>query len=215
MSRLHILLVIAFFAPALSLSAQMGLRISPLNYENVEKGANTSFIVGMDMDISDRTAMAADFGFGFDLYGVAQTASETYLYDGYQVTVSPITRTQALTLRSMYFLSDMTSGSYIATSLGFRTVRLQLDPSVWDPNGSFGTPLPAWAGSSESKITLTQLGLRFGLRSELEGFYGDLYVGFGVNLGELDGLLPVYLRSSDWALSRAYVQAGYSFGIGW
>lgn len=215
MSILKNLLLMVAVSLIATAHAQMGLRFSPLNYENVETGVNTGFIFGADVDISDRTAMAFDYGFGFDLYGTGSNSSESFSYNGYQIDVIPINRTQAFTLRSLYFLSDMAGGPFIATSIGIRTVTLELDPSVWDPNSSFGSPLPTWARATESKTTLTQLGLRLGTRSELDGFYGELYVGFGVNLGELDGMLPVYMINSEWALSRAYFQAGYSLGIGW
>lgn len=215
MSTLKNLLFMVAVSLIVNAHAQMGLRFSPLNYENVEKGANTGFTVGADADISDRTAMAFDYGFGFDLWGSADANSESFSYSGFEVVVSPVTRTRSFTLRSLYFLTDMAGGPFIATSFGLRTVILELDPSVWDPNSSFGSPLPTWARASESRTTLTQLGLRLGTRSELDGFYGELYVGFGVNLGELDGMLPVYMTNSDWALSRAYFQAGYSMGIGW
>ncbi|MCU0318704.1 MAG: hypothetical protein MUE88_01295 [Flavobacteriales bacterium] len=215
MSRLISLLVGAVLWSLLSTHAQMGLRISPLNYENVEKGANMGFVFGADADLSDRTAMAFDYGFAFDLFGDGSNTRESLSYDGYQVDVSTITRTRNFTLRSLYFFSDMAGGPYIATSIGIRTVILELDPSVWDTNSSFGFPAPAWARATESKTTLTQLGLRVGSRSELDGYYGEFYIGVGVNLGELDGMLPPYMAASDWSLSRTYFQAGYSFGIGW
>jgi hypothetical protein len=215
MRMLIMLMVGAILGSTMPAHAQMGLRISPLNYENVEKGANSGFIFGADVDISDRSAMAIDYGFGFDMFGDGSGRQESFSFEGYQVDVSAITRTSAFTLRSLYFLTDMAGGPYVATCFGIRTVKVELDPSVWDTNGSFGLPPPAWARASEDKTTLTQLGLRVGSRSELDGYYGEFYVGFGVNLGKLDGFLPLYMASSDWALSRVYFQAGYSVGVGW
>lgn len=215
MSTLKSLLIPAAMSLSAITHAQMGLRISPINYENVEKGANMGFVFGADADISDRTAMAFDYGFAFDLFGDGSNTRDFFVYDGYQVDVNTITRSRNFTLRSLYFLTDMAGGPYIATSVGIRTVILELDPSVSDPNSFFGFPAPAWARATESRTTLTQLGLRVGSRSELDGYYGEFYIGVGVNLGELDGLLPQYMAASDWALSRTYFQAGYSIGIGW
>lgn len=215
MSALKNLFLLTAISLAVSSHAQMGVRVSPLNYENVEKGANMGFVFGADADISDRTAMAFDYGFAIDLFGDGSNTRESFAYDGYQVDVSTITRSRNFTLRSLYFLTDMAGGPYIATSVGIRTVILELDPSVWDTNSSIGFPAPSWARATERKTTLTQLGLRVGSRSELDGYYGEFYIGVGVNLGELDGLLPPYMVASDWALSRTYFQAGYAFGIGW
>jgi hypothetical protein len=207
-------LTFILIAVALSVNGQMGIRLTPYQYERVEKGSNAHIGAGFDLDLSRRSAMSVDYSARFDIWGVAEANVESYDFYGYFVSYSPITRTWSLTLRSLYFLNDEVSGFYIASSIGYRAVELELDPDV-SATGSWVTTQPSWARRSTHNGGYTQLGFRLGTRSELDGFYGDLFLGLGLNLGDPDLDLPLYMAQSDWGIKDLYLQAGYSMGIGW
>lgn len=200
------------FASAGLAHAQMGIRLSPLHYEGVEVGSNWHFTAGFDVDMSRRTAMTIEYSSRVDIWGATATNVEQVGIAGYFISISPNTRTWSLALRSLYFLSDGTSGGYLATSIGYRAIELELDPIYIDASNY---DEPSWVRRSSHQGGYTQLGLRLGVRSELDGFYGDLFLGLGLNLGDPDLDLPLYMAQSDWGIKDLYLQAGYSMGIGW
>jgi hypothetical protein len=205
-------------ASALGLEAygQMGVRVSFLHYEPVEVGSNFHFVAGFDADLSPRSAMGIDYTTRMDIFGAAESNVESLEHLGYQVSVSPLTRSWSLALRSIYFLSDEAAGAYIGPTIGYRSVSLELLPQVWD-TGFSGNPSPSWDRRTEHELGYLQLGLRVGFRSELDGFFGDIHFGAGMNLGELEASpgLPAYMETSEWGLRKMFFQVGYATGIGW
>lgn len=213
---MNVIRIAALAACSISLSAagQVGLRFSFLNYAPVEAGCNFHLVAGFDADMSKRSAMGLDLSTSIDIFGGAESNVENFEHDGFEVSLSPITRSWSLSLRSMYFLTNDNAGVYIATTIGYRSVSVELLPYVQD-NGFWGPPSPAWARPTEHQVRSLQLGLRLGARSWLDGLFSDLYIGTGVNLGDLGSDLPVYMRSSEWDLKRMFFQVGYATGIGW
>ena len=100
--------------------------------------------------------------------------------------------------------------AYFGPFIGYRMVSFAVDPLAFDDNGNE----PAWSRRETGETTLITLGLRLGLRSALEGFHGDLYLGFGTTFGDLDLVKAPYLEKKD-QLNRTFIQMGYSLGIGW
>ncbi|MEZ4757433.1 MAG: hypothetical protein R2817_11455 [Flavobacteriales bacterium] len=215
MKKVHTALLTASLLSSVTYG-QMGLRVSFLHYEPVEVGSNFHFVAGFDADLSPRSAMGLDYTTRMDVFGAAESNVENLEHLGYQVSVSPLTRSWSIALRSIYFLSDESSGAYVGPTIGYRSVSLELLPQVWDA-GFTGNPNPSWDRRTEHELGYLQLGLRFGFRSELDGFFGDMHIGAGMNLGELEPSpgLPSYMDTSEWGLRKMFFQIGYSTGIGW
>ncbi|MFT3884740.1 MAG: hypothetical protein QM724_04725 [Flavobacteriales bacterium] len=63
---------------------------------------------------------------------------------------------------------------------------------------------------------MVPIGLRIGIRSDLDGFYGDFYFGVGYQLGGGDALLPQpELSEVPSTLANLTWTLGYAFGFGW
>jgi hypothetical protein len=206
--RILILLMVCW--PILA-QAQYGIRGSFLTYDRLSKGAHTYGSVGVDLDVSDRTSIGADFLFRLNLFGETEL-SDYVQYAGYSVDYILTPRSTQFLLRSSYFFSD-DRGFYVSSSFGVRKVSAEVIPSTYDPTGF--NQLPAWVVRETAETTLFPIGLRFGVRGELDGWYGDLFVGVGYMLGERNLFKAPYLEAKDREIAGLSIQAGYALGIGW
>lgn len=109
---------------------------------------------------------------------------------------------------SKYFFRENDERScYLASTLGFKKVnygyKLQNESDG-------GLPL------KESKLIIP-LGFRLGWRGSIEGWFGDGFVGAGLNIGAgvdpKDRVVKAFNKHST--ISKIYITAGYCFGIGW
>ncbi|HRH36739.1 MAG TPA: hypothetical protein PK760_00245, partial [Flavobacteriales bacterium] len=116
-----------------------------------------------------------------------------------------------LLLRSQYFLSDDGGGVYLGPFIGYRSIALK---TVVNSSYSYPYTNSPWEGSHSYQATVVPLGLRFGVRSELDGFFMDYYFGLGTNIGHSSALDLPYAGNKGIVRST-YLQFGLSYGIGW
>lgn len=209
--RWHILTAFMLLCGLPASHAQWGVRATVLHFETLTPRGTFSFLGGLDHDITDRTAMGLDFTIGVDLFGT--DASEQTEYDGYTVDYILTQRSMGVTYRSMYFFSDNDGGAafYAGPFVGFRQVSYEVEPTTYS---YYSYDEPGWSRRETGSTTMFPLGLRMGFRGPLDGFSGDIYVGFGFLAGGSDPVKAPYLDSKD-RISRTILQAGYTMGIGW
>ena len=194
-----------------AIMAQWGIRATILHFETLTPSGTFSFLAGLDHDLTDRTAMGLDFTMGVDLFGTG--APEQTEYAGYSVDYILTQKSMGLTYRSMYFFSDNDGGAafYAGPFVGFRQVTYEVDPTAYSYNFLDD---PSWSRRETGSTTMFPIGMRMGFRSPLDGYSGDIYVGFGFIAGGADPIKAPYLEDKD-RLSRTFLQAGYTVGIGW
>ncbi len=165
-------------------NAQTGIRFTFLDFDQISTNWRPDILVGFDKNLGDRLSIGVDVvkGFRFD-----QNDDDFYAMN-----------TWGIQYRSQYFFG---SSVYIGSTIGFRRIALSVNP---DPFGTYysvyGTS-PAFIPTRD--LTIVPVGIRLGLRSELDGWYQDLYAGVGYNL------------NAPTELSSAWINLGYAFGIGW
>lgn len=184
--------------------AQTGIRAG-LDYESIMRKYHLNFLAGVDRDVNDRISLGLDVLLGLKMN--EQDFSYTTGTNTYSLSRSSI----GLQYRSMYFFGGT---GYIASTIGFRTLKMELllDETVTGPFGTY-----SYLGVRRVPITTTiiPIGIRLGLRGELDGFYQDLYVNLGYNIGSAKDIFPagVELRK-EHALSKVWISVGYAMAVG-
>lgn len=193
------------------LMAQWGVRFTALHYETVQRRGNWNVMLGLDHDLNDRISIGLDFTRSINLFG--EVEAEQTSYDGYLVDYSMDRKVTGLTYRSHYFFSDNDDGAafYLGPFIGWRKVELDISPVAY--NNYLGND-PTWARREVASSTLFPVGMRFGFRSALDGYSGDIHVSVGTQLGDKEIVGAPYLIKKD-ELSGLFLQFGYTIGIGW
>lgn len=156
---------------------QWGIRTG-FGVEWLGKPLAAQWVIGVDRDVSGRSGVGLDLLWGVNIYGTGGyqdmvTTGNTYV----NYVLEP--RVRGLQLRSFYFLSDDSYGAYVGSYVGFRNVKRNLRIS---PENDPFTPGNADRDHVLSNVVIP-VGLRIGLRGELDGWYQDLYVGIGYVVG--------------------------------
>ena len=191
-----------------TLSAQSGLRATFLDFGSITKKFNPNILLGFDRDLTDRTSIGIDLvkSFSFNPEGssseIMSGTSTTY----YTIRANSI----GLQYRSQYFFGG---SAYIGTTVGFRSVQLDIAGNTSSYNNSYTYTNTSFARTL--KTTVFPLGLRFGFRSELDGYYGDIYFGAGYNVGGKVNMTLLDALDRTDILSKLWLNAGYVVGIGW
>ncbi len=203
------LLALSFVAGA---HAQWGIRGTVIHYERMTPRVQGNWLVGIDRDVSERTSI------GLDLIGhlnfLDDGKSGSAVYDGHHVYYYVVRKSFGLQYRSIFFLSDQARGAYIGTQVGFRSITRIFNPSASPINSGTGTT-PAWDRQTTVQETVIPLSFRLGLRGELDGWFGDLYMAVGTQLGtDRTASLAPYAEARD-RLAGFTFQVGYAIGVGW
>ncbi|MBS1583622.1 MAG: hypothetical protein JST66_15585 [Bacteroidetes bacterium] len=188
------------FSLALGVSGQSAIRaIAP--YDLIrgfnELGlANVQLGLGFDHDLNDHLAFGVDVIHRFE--GTSRSASVQPPSDlsGWEAQY-----------RSYYLLGDHERTSFYAGSwIGLRHLTYAIGLKRSD-----GTFL-----REEGAVMSVPVGVRFGVRGGLEGFFLDAFVAFGYAIG---GSVPTKRYGMDSfvqkPLSGAELRAGINFGFGW
>jgi len=195
--------------------AQWGVRATTLHFEQQTGRSGLNWLLGLDHDPTDRTSIGLDFISHINLFGETADRSEPTEYGGYEVLYNVARSVKGLQFRSTYFLSGHgNAGFYMGTYAGFRSIALQVDPNVY--NTSTVAPVPNWARRTTTSSMVFPVGLRWGLRSEMDEWYQDIYFAMGVQLGSgsANATLPPFLIAKD-ELKAFSIQVGYVLGFGW
>lgn len=196
--------------------AQWGVHGTLLHHERMTGRHGLHWLVGISHDASDRTTIGLDLIGHANLMGT-EDYTEQNSYLGYDLGYSFDRKVIGMQYRSTYFLSNDNAGAYLGTYVGFRMVsrRIELDYAYSVNNSGFNQALPAWARSASTEATLFPAGLRFGFRSEMDGYFADAYVGLGYQFGTGSGTVaPAYLAEKDQLKGFSF-QVGYTVGMGW
>lgn len=222
--HLPIAALMAFALPA-GLSAQWGFRFSPLHYQQASGLSlfkQRHYTIGLDHDLNERLSIGLEA-----LIGRANTSPADYSagttvgsYMGYSVDYLAEDKNFGVMYRCEYAFSDNDAfHGYLASTAGMVRVKRDLIISSVYRSSSYSYDYvdPSVIGlsySEESSGMVFPLGLRFGLRSGLEGFYIDMYTGAGVNLGSKDLSTAPFMKKKEADMSGAFVQLGIALGFG-
>lgn len=186
--------------------AQWGVRWG-IAGETIGPSLFGTLVLGGDRDVSGRTSIGLDVIWSFD------TSGDVASWDGVDLGTSFVSyslkkRERGLQYRSLFFLTDGAQGAYIGTQAGFRSVGRALEDSY----GSGSNRV------EKDRVMVFPVGVRFGVRTALDGFLQDVYISVGYNLGhgagdDLERTAP-YLPEKH-RLGGLNVQFGYCMGVGW
>lgn len=177
-------------------SAQTGIRFTFLDLDQIAIKMRPNLILGLDHDLGDRLAIGIDVikGFRFD-----PDAEDTQI------------GSWGMQYRSQFFFAG---SGYISSTIGFRrlSISMSADPygTYYSMYGTYPPPLRA------EQVTIVPVGIRIGFRSELDGWYGDIYGSVGYNIGAKKQIFPTTEYSSrDPLLNAVWLNIGYAYGIAW
>jgi hypothetical protein len=201
-------------AAAMDLRGQWGIQGTMLHYEPLNGRQGLNWTVGFVHDPSPRTSIALEVLGHWNIFSDPELTG-TGSYDGYNVLYSIEQKTIGLQYRSSFFLTQDDRGLYLGPLIGFRKLTRTVDPTSVTSSSFFNTGQPAWARRRSEDVTLIPLAMRLGYRTELEGWFMDLYVTVGTTLGTgTDPLNAPYLEDKE-KLRGLFLQLGYALGLGW
>ena len=101
---------------------------------------------------------------------------------------------------------------YLSILVGVRSAKMVIsDVNLYSLD--YYDPIPSWAKESTERIMVFPVGLRFGYRSPLDGYAGDVFFGIAHQIGKEPWTTP-YLEDED-QLAGFTFHVGYAFGVGW
>ncbi|MBX2974460.1 MAG: hypothetical protein KF797_15290 [Flavobacteriales bacterium] len=201
-------LLLPLLLGVLGTQAQWGIQVGG-HWERLMPRGLMGGIATVDHDLNDRLGISLDLSIGF---GIGSSGS--YSYQGYSGNYSLERRSMGFTYRSQFFLSDNDDAAvYIGPFIGFRKLNYTLNPDPYQING-WNTSAPSWVVKQTLSGALFPVGMRMGWRAPLDGFYSELFFTVGTILGDKDHFNIPYLQPKD-VVGGVYLQAGYSFGVGW
>lgn len=158
--------------------------------------ANAQIGLGFDHDLNDHLAFGVDVIHRFEGTSRSTSVQPPSDLSGWE-----------LQYRAYYLLGDHERTSFYAGSwIGLR--RLTYAIGLMRSDGTFLR--------EEGAVMNVPVGVRFGVRGGLEGFFLDAFVAFGYAIG---GSIPTERYGMDRfvqrPLSGAEIRAGINFGFGW
>ena len=198
---------LATFLLALTSTAQTGIRITIFDAEMITRRGHFNILAGVDGDLTERLSVGLDLTHNFNAFkGLDGTA---FSVQGSDHTLRM--KIVGLQYRSIFFWSG---AGYVGSTIGIRHVTFEYFQFQSYPSLSPVT--------MSDRALLIPIGLRFGFRSDLENWYGDLYIAAGYNVGSGKRMFDTERSTSDrpWldtkdTFSIPYLLVGYSNGIGW
>ncbi|HEY0976635.1 MAG TPA: hypothetical protein VGE21_04125 [Flavobacteriales bacterium] len=176
---------------------------------------------GVGIGYDHQTAGPIAFGVEFqapvlDLEGDGPYGdTRSFSHQGYEASYYSKLSSWTVLYRASYFVSNDGSGFYVGSFLGVRHVKETLTLShVEGPNYVYDQG--PFKGLEECKGLVFPLGIRFGVRGEMDGWYQDLYfqLGYQIGGGELSYASSFMDRNAP-QLSGITYGLGYAFGVGW
>lgn len=201
--------------------AQWGIRFLTPHGENVTKLGlfrQLSIGVGVDHNVSGRTLIGFDYVWSLgDLFSTEN--SDITNWNGYQITYSEYVSYSGIQYHSIFFLNDDLYGPYIGTTIGYRRVVQGFNSfSAFDTSTGNFVPESTFGVNTqrEEPFSVFPIGLRLGTRGDIEdGFFGDLYVGIGYQLGGNKAIGNYPFLDEESELSGLVFQIGCAWGFGW
>lgn len=203
-----------------TVNAQTGVRFPLAHWERALVGDDITPIslgIGLDRDLGERLSSSVEFTMLYrNLLGDLESADplevESQGWTGYfEVQRKGL----SFTYRSMYFFNNSAEGFYWGTAIGVRRVGVDLRlTSALD--GNFTSGLSPFRDNYSARCTTFPIGIRFGMRSGLDGGFSDLYLGLGYQSGSGKDLFSApELQNAELDLAALTWTFGYAYGIGW
>lgn len=196
--------------------AQWGTQATALHYERLTGRNGMNWTAGISRDVSERSTIGIDLIGQLNIFE-SENSYKDVAYAGYMVNYTASRKVIGLQYRSTFFVGRNNSGFYLGPYVGFRSVSrpIQLQYVYPTSNSGPGPDTPSWARSSTTNAMIFPIGLRMGVRSEMDGFFGDLYMAIGTQVGAgNEKKVPEYISEKD-ELKGFSFQVGYAIGIGW
>ena len=210
-TRFAFSVVLVALGPAAS--AQMGIRFGAQHEKPTQArfGSDWHLVLGWDFDLNERLSG------GLDLSTDMNWSSE---YNMPEAALNGPTfyekvKTFGVQYRSQFHFADNDDGGsfYLGPTIGLRAVRHRI--SYYEETSSGGY-YSSDLRETEEKGMIYPLGLRLGVRSGLDGGYGDYYIAIGTNIASGDGPINDLRFLSEESLpNKLFFQAGLCYGVGW
>lgn len=206
-------ITLAFSVAAWPLLAQTGILFVPFSYDAYTKRGTNSMSIGLCHDVNEHASIAFDVQLGFRLFDKETLGylQSTYQEQSIDYAINP--SFVGFQYRSSYHFRETDEASpYLSVTVGVRSAKLVVsDIYVYNDYGSDDPP--SWARPSTEKQMMFPVGLRFGYRSPLDGFVGDIFFGVAKQFGTEPWSAPFILPEDQ--LAGVSFQVGYAFGGGW
>ncbi|HRH69528.1 MAG TPA: hypothetical protein PLB89_08490 [Flavobacteriales bacterium] len=193
--------------------AQTGLHFVPFSYDTFTKRGTNCMAFGLDRDVNEHSSIAFDVQFGFRLFSGDEVEYQQGNYQGTTVDYAADPSFIGFQYRSSYLFKEADEPTpYLSVLVGVRSTKMVVSDVVLY-GLDYNDPIPSWAKESSERIMVFPVGLRFGYRSPLYGYAGDVYFGIAHQIGK-DLWTTPFLEDED-QLSGFTFHVGYSFGVGW
>ncbi len=207
------LCILAVPCSALSMMAQTGLHFVPFSFDSYTGRGTNCMAFGLDRDVNAHGSISFEVQYGFRLFDMNEASYQQSYYQGWSVDYTQSSKFVGFQYRSSYLFEDGSGPTpYLSVLVGVRSAKLELsDINVYGVY--YNDPVPNWARENTETIMVFPVGLRFGYRSPLDGYTGDVYFGIAQQFGKDPWSAP-YLDKKD-QLAGFTFHVGYAFGIGW
>ncbi len=205
-----------------------GFRLSPYHADFVVRNngfAPGAVVMGFDHDLGDHLAVSLEATVLWRNILNSDPKEEHGLtpdgldYEGWNASFMQDTRSWGLTYRTAYFFSGNSDGGvYLGSVIGIRHIARTIvinDQNYW---GSWPQTVsdPPFKQKYTAEKKVIPVGLRFGYRSVLDGFYLDAYFGLGYQIGGGKNLFAQpEMADAPTTLAGLTYTLGLAYGIGW
>lgn len=209
----QVLCTLSVVCTALPMLAQTGLHFVPLSYDTFTKHGTNCMALGLDRDVNRHSSISFEVQYGFRLFnrGVPQPQQGSYQNASVDYTADP--SFIGFQYRSSYLFNEADDATpYLSVLVGVRSAKMVVS-NVNVYSSSYNYPDPNWARETTERITVFPVGLRFGYRSPLDGYAGDIFFGIVHQFGKQPWAAP-FLDPKD-QLAGFTIHLGYAIGMGW
>lgn len=182
----------------------------------LDEGSDIYFGIGYEQNVNDRISVSGEINTSLGrVYAASELETSVSVTDPITGDVSTqyyryefyVSYLELKYISKYFFRSNDERSGYFASTLGFKNI-------------NFGYA-DEYSGAEdieqkESKL-IFPLGVRLGWRGSIDGWFGDGFIGAGINIGAgkepKDAVVKAFNEGSS--ISKVYFTAGYCFGIGW
>ena len=177
---------------------------------------------GYDQNIGEKIGLSLDFNLSLttrDEPGPSWTESYTDPNGlGYRYNYGYSTPWKELAFTSRYFISGNDGSWYLSSGIAFRLIKFSTVTENIHYDPPYVSNAIQFSNIQPKNLLLTPVTFRFGYRSDLEGVYGDFFIGYSIIPGgaskgsgntEFDKMIHRnYFKNS-------YFCSGICVGFGW
>jgi hypothetical protein len=197
-----------------------GVRVTYIGYNSFESMPGKEFMnygLGYEQNLASHIAVSLEYfksyGLGDETWGEYSNAdanSNDFIY----IFKAPW---REFTYTSKFFFSgNDVKSAYLATGIGYRQIDFSM--STQNYNSSSPDAEAISRGAPLQRITMVPIYLKIGSRGEIDGWFGDYFIGLNFNPGA--GNQKSGNQTIDNLLNEKYFRTfsftfGLAFGLGW